>query len=274
MTNMNEKPRKILVPYDFSELSDYAVKHAVQIAKITESSLVFLHIIPNLIYEMEALQKLQLVADGISKKYGIHVDSKIRPGRVSTAIKTVAEMLDVFLVVMKTQKPKGKEKLFGTRAVRVMVGSRIPFMLIQAPPKRLALRRIVFPIDFRKENKEKLGWIGNLSRFYISTIYLVRPNAHDYIIRNNVEFAKRFLEGRNINYEIITAKSRYNITQETLDFANQINAELILIILSKNITVAKAMLGLKDQYYISNDYKIPVMCINPRSDLTKYESFN
>lgn len=271
---MDQKKRRILVPYDFSESSDYAVKHAVNIAKITESSLVFLNIIPDLIYEAEALKKLLKVIEEVSKKYGVQIEAKIRPGKVSKVIRTVAEMLDVFLVVMKTQKPHGKEKYFGTRALRVMVGSRIPFIVVQAPPRGLAMRRVVFPIDFSKENKEKLSWISFLSKFYTSTIYLFKPNAQDYVIRNNVEFAKRFLEGKNINYEIITGKSKYNTTNETLEFANQINAELIIIMLSRNITIAKIMMGLKDQYYISNDYGIPVMCLNPRLDLTKYESFS
>jgi nucleotide-binding universal stress UspA family protein len=271
---MNPKQRNILVPYDFSELSDFAIKHAVQFAKITESSIILLHVIPDLTMEGEAQKKLQIVANGIIDKYGVHVETKIRPGKVSKVIKTVAEMLDVRLVIMKTQKPVGKEKFFGTRAIRVMVGSKIPFLVVQAPPKRLALRRVVFPIDFSKENKEKLSWISYLSKFYTSTIYLFKPNAQDYVVRNNVDFAKRFLEGKNINYEIITAKGKYNITPETLDFANQINAELIIIMLSRNVTFAKMMFGLKDQYYISNEFNIPVLCLNARSDLTKFESFS
>lgn len=264
---------RILVPFDYSELSEYAVKHAVQIAKITESSIIFLHIIHELTEEAEELKKLQEYADTVKSKYGIHIECKIRPGRVSQVIRTYAETIDALIVVMKTQKPKGREKYIGSRTIRVMAGSKIPFYLVQAPPKRLGLRRVVFPIDFRKENKEKLAWISYLSRFYTSKIFLFKPNANDYIIRNNLGFAKRFLEGKNIDYEIKTAKKKYNLATETLNFANEINAELIIIMLSKNITVAKAMVGLKDQKYISNDYKIPIMCINVRSDLRKYEGF-
>jgi nucleotide-binding universal stress UspA family protein len=270
---MNLAKSKILVPFDYSELSEYAVKHAVQIAKITETSIVFLHIVDDLSQEAEEFKKLQKYADEIKGKYGVHIECKIRPGRVSSVIRTYAETIDALLVVMKTQKPKGKEKYIGSRTIRVMVGSRIPFYVIQAPPKSLGLRRIVFPIDFRKENKEKLAWISYLSRFYTSKIHLYKPNANDYIIRNNLEFAKRFLQGKDINYEIITGKKKYYLASETLDFAHSINAELIIIMLSKNITVAKAMLGLKEQKYISNKYKIPVMCLNPRSDLRKYEGF-
>jgi nucleotide-binding universal stress UspA family protein len=271
---MDPKKRRILVPCDFTESSDYAIKHAVQIAKITDSNLIFLNIISDLTFEADAYKKLEKVANEVAQKYGVYVEVKIRPGKVSKVIKTVAETLEVFLVVMKTQKPKGKEKYFGSRALRVMAGSKIPFIVVQAPPKRLAFRRVVFPIDFSKENKEKLSWISFLSKFYTSTIYLFKPNAQDYTVRNNVDFSKRFLEGKNINYEIITAKGKYNITQETLDFANQIDAELIIIMLSRNITLTKLMLGLKEQNYISNDYNIPIMCLNPRSDITRYESFS
>ena len=270
---MNAISRKILVPYDFSVASEFAVKHAVQIAKITGSGIVFLHIVPALKEESKALQKLQTVAKEFISKYGVSIECKIRPGRVSDVIRTFAETIDALLVVMKTQKPHGKEKYFGSRAIRVMMGSKIPFYVVQAPPKRLALRRVVFPIDFRHENKEKLSWISFLSKYYTSKIYLFKPKANDYNIRNNLEFAKRFLEGKEINYEIVTGKSSFSQPKEVVEFANQIKAELIIIMLSRNITMAKVMLRLKDQNYISNNYQIPVMCINPRSDLRKVEGF-
>jgi nucleotide-binding universal stress UspA family protein len=270
---MNPSSRNILVPYDFSELSDFAVKHAVQIAKITESHLIFLHIVDDLSSESEALKQLQKVSDAIANKYGVNVECKIRPGKVSTAIRTFAETIDAFLVVMKTQSPVGKEKFFGTRTLRLMAGSRIPFYVVQTPPKHLGLRKVVFPIDFRKENKEKLAWISFLSKYYTSKIYLFKPNATDYVIRNNVEFAKRFLEGKNIDYEIITGKGMFNLAKETVNFSNEIKADLIIIMLNKNITLAKLMIGLKDQKYLSNEYKIPVMALNPRSDLKRYGGF-
>lgn len=271
---MNPSNRKILVPFDFSDLSEYAVKHAVQIAKITESSIVFLHVVDDLKLESEALKKLEEAANSYIAKYGVKIECKIRPGKVMTAIRTFAETISAFLIVMKTQKPQGKEKYFGSRAIKVMLGSKVPFYVIQAPPKRLALRRVIFPIDFRQENKEKLSWISFLSRYYTSKIYLFKPQASDYKVRNNVEFSKRFLAGKNINYEIVTAKGSYNLAQETLEFANSINAELIIIMLSKNITKAKVLLGLRDQKYISNDFQIPVLCLNPRSDLRKLEGFS
>ena len=175
-------------------------------------------------------------ADAFRAKYGVTIECHIRPGQVSTAIRTFAETINAFLVIMKTQKPKGKEKWFGTRAIRVIMGSKIPFMVIQEPPQRLAIRKVVFPIDFRKENKEKLSWISFLSKYYTSKIFLLKPNVNDYNVRNNVEFSKRFLEGKNIDYEIVTEETNYSSATEALEFANKIHADLIIIMLSKRIT--------------------------------------
>ncbi len=265
--------RQILVPHDFTELSEYALKHAVLIAKITESDLALLHIVNDLKEEKIAAKKLKEISEMLINKYGIQSRTIVRPGKVSSAIKIVAETIDAFLVVMKAKKPEGKEKFFGSRSVRVMAGSRIPCFVVQSPPRRMALRRVVFPIDFRKENKEKLVWISFLSKYYTSKVFLVKPNVQDYKIRNNIEFAKRFLEGKNIDYEIVSTKSQYNIIEDTLKYANEIRAELIIVMLSRNITTAKMLFGIREQKYIINQYKIPVMVLNPRADLTKFESF-
>lgn len=270
---MDKKKRIILVPYDYSELSGYATKHAVQIAKITDSEIVFLHVISELSREGEETTRLQEVADAITAKYGVTTSVKVRPGKVSRVIKLVAKFLDVFLVVMKTQPPKGKERFLGSRSLRLMMGTDIPFYVVQDIPRRLAMRKVVFPIDFRWENKEKLSWIKTLSKYYKQKIYLFKPNARDYRIRNNLEFSKRFLESKGIDYQIVTSRGKYHVAEESLSFANEIKADAIIIMLSKQITFDKLLFGLREQAYISNPYKIPVMCLSPRTDLTKFESF-
>ncbi|MCG8697668.1 MAG: universal stress protein, partial [Bacteroidales bacterium] len=233
----------------------------------------FLHVIKDLSKEPEETQRLSEVAEGITSKYGVTTDIKIRAGKPSDVIKIMAEFLNAFLVVMKTQPPIGKERFLGSRTIRIMMGSTIPFYIAQEAPRRLAMRKVVFPIDFRWENKEKLSWINTLSKYYRQKIYLFKPKIKDYRVRNNLGFAKRFLEGKNIDYEIITANGQYNVIDETIEFAKEIKADALVIMLTKRVTFEKLLFGLKDQKYIANKHKIPVMCINPRTDLTKYEGF-
>lgn len=271
---MDQRVRQILVPYDYSEKSDFAVKHAVQMAKIIEAQIILLHIIEDLSTEDAETKRLQKVADAVVNKYGVSIKVQINQGKVHRVIKEVAQILKVNLVIMKTQEPIGRERFLGSRSIRVMMGSQIPFLVIQEPPKRLGFRRVVFPIDFRKENKEKLRWISFLSKYYTSKIYLFRPNAHDYKVRNNLDFAIRFLEGKDIDYEIIKGKSKFNLSKDAIEFAHEINAEMIVIMLSKKITYAQLIFGLKDQQYISNKYNVPILCLNPRTDLRRLEGFN
>ena len=214
---MINKNRIILVPYDYTEQSDFAVKHAVQIAKIIGTEIVLLHIIDDIENEAIELQRLKKVAIQIFDKYGVQTVCKIRVGIIYKIIKAVAMSTEAFAVIMKTQPPRGKEKFLRSRSIRVMMGSKIPFIVIQEPPKRLAIRNIVFPIDFRKENKEKLVWISILSKYYTTVIHLLKPKVFDYRVRNNVGFAKRFLEGKSLSYEIVTGNSKLSIADEAIE---------------------------------------------------------
>lgn len=270
---MSKDKRRILVPYDYTELSDYAVKYAVQLSKIIESDIVLLHVIDDIKDEASELHRLESVAEDTSKKYGVVIENKIRPGVIYKVIKAVAKSIDAFVVIMKTQPPHGSEKFLRSRSIRVMMGSKIPFIIVQESPKRLAIRKIVFPIDFRKENKEKLVWISTLSKYYTSHIHLFKPKVSDYRVKANLGFSLRFLEGKNINYEIVTGSRSLSNADETIEYAHKIDAQLIIIMLSKSIGLFSSLFGLSEQKYISNKYKIPVMVINPRTELHKYEGF-
>lgn len=270
---MENIERSILVPYDFTALSDNAIQHGIQFAKILNIDLVLLHIIRNLKDEIEASEKLTRVAEETHKKFNFRPKIMVRPGMLSTAINQIANNLNSVLVIMKTSGPKGIQKYTGSRAIKVMYGSKIPFIVVQGPPVGTTIKKVIFPIDFRYENKEKLKWINFLASIYKPSVYLFRPNTSDYRIRNNLKFATRFLEGRNIEFELVHSRGKKAYVDEALEFSNFLQADLIIIMLSRSITTLNILLGLKDQKYISNEYKIPVMCLNARTDLRKFGGF-
>jgi nucleotide-binding universal stress UspA family protein len=265
--------RTILVPYDFTPLSDFALQHGVQIAKMLHTDLTLLHIIPNLQSEVYITEKLTSLVNETSGTYKIKPKVLVRPGKVSRAIKNIAHNLNAMLVIMKTDGPKGLQKIFRSRAIKVMMGSEVPFIVVQSPPIRYSIKKVIVPIDFRSENKEKLSWINFLTKFYHPQIYLFRPNVSDYRIRNNLKFATKYLEGHNIDFELVHARGKKGFTEESIDFSKFIRADLIIIMLSRFITWDKTLFGLKEQKYITNAHKIPVMVLNPRVDLHKLGGF-
>jgi hypothetical protein len=172
---------------------------------------------------------------------------------------------------------KGMQKLTGSWALKVIVKSKIPFIVVQDPPADLErYHNIVFPIDYRGENKEKMRMAIFMGKYFDSKIHmLVTVSTDPNLIKKtnvNLNFAVKFLLQNNIEYQIYEVP-RGNFAQQTIDFAQKINADLLLIMTTKNITVADYVMGATEQYMIANSSKIPVCCVNPKATFAKIGQF-
>ncbi len=271
---MDSLKQSILVPYDFTEVTLNAAGHAVIFSQALKTDITLLHIakkeseIPELEIQLNAAAQL------VFTTYGVTPQVMVREGSIFKTINAVSEELECSMVVMGTHGMKGLQKLTGSWALKVIVGSRIPFLVVQDPPDRKDYSNIVFPVDFKTENKEKLRWAEFMSHYFKTKIYLLSSSAKgggiDSRTRANVVFCKNFLEERNIDYELVLAKSHASFSQETIDFAKKSKADLIIIMTTRDIAFHDYMLGANEQLIIANNAKIPVMVINPRTDLMKY----
>jgi nucleotide-binding universal stress UspA family protein len=178
---------------------------------------------------------------------------------------------------MGTHGIVGMQKLTGSWALKVVVKSKIPFIVVQDPPAdHERYHNIVFPVDFRIENKEKLGMAIFMGKYFDSKIHILKTITTDKsLIKKtniNLNFAIKYLIQNNVEYEIHEIPHG-KLAQKTIDFAHQIKADLILIMTTKNISMADYMLGASEQYIIANSSKIPVCCVNPRSSFAKVGQF-
>lgn len=136
---------------------------------------------------------------------------------------------------------------------------------------------IVFPIDFKSENKEKLQWAIYLGKYFNSKVHLFKaPVTDSSLVKKvnvNLNFAIRFLIQNNLDYEIHTAKKYGSFGKEMVSFAKEVNADLILITTTKHITFLDYLFGASEQYIIDNPAGIPVMCINPKASFAQMGQF-
>ena len=275
---MNDENHNILIPWDFTEVAEYALQHGFKIAEKTKSEKIsLLHIIKNEKEYEEAKERLDQVVKEYQGKNGILIESIVRKGSIFTTIGEVASEVEAELVVMGTHGLRGMQKLTGSWALKVIVSSKVPFVVVQEPPNETDFRDIVFPIDFKKESKEKLNWVTYFYKYFSPKFHIIKPNTTDvgFIkrIKANIAFARKFMDSKNVDYEMHTANGKKSFQIEIMDFAKEINADLILILSTKNIGLTDYVIGAQEQYVIANSSKIPVMVINPRDDLTKYEGF-
>jgi nucleotide-binding universal stress UspA family protein len=170
---------------------------------------------------------------------------------------------------MGTHGMKGTQKLFGSKALKVLTGSNAPFIVVKAKPtESLRISNVVFPIDFKSENKEKLQWAIYIGRNFQSKVHLFKYPVSDSDLQKkvntNLNFAIRFLKQNNIEYEIHTAPKKGSFANATIRFSRKIKADLIILMTTKHITFLDYMFGADEQEIIDNSAKIPVMCVNPR----------
>jgi nucleotide-binding universal stress UspA family protein len=260
--------RPILVTWDFTQKSEFALEHGINLARHLNTEITLIHIVKK-DKEVDAVQvKMDALASERSKKTNIKIGSVVPVGTIFTTISEIATDIHAEMVIMGTHGMKGMQKLVGSWALKVIAGSKVPFIVVQAGPTSHGFQKIVFPLDFRKENKEKINWIYYIGRLYNSTFYIIKDRVTDkkFVkgVHSNLMFTEKFLRSNEIPYEIHTSPGKKDFTHETIEFAHEINADLLLIMTTKDINTFDYVVGASEQQIISNNYEIPVMCINPR----------
>lgn len=275
---MEENKKTILVPWDFTPIAEYALQHAIKIAGTFDNDITLLNIVKKQKEVEEVLVKLNAAADDVFKKHHIKPRVLAVVGTIFTTIGEVASEINSNLVIMGTHGIKGMQKLTGSWALKVIVGSKVPFVVVQNSPKDHVFKKILVPFDHKMEGKEKLAWVSYLAKYYKSEIALFKTGTSDELLQkkanNNIIFAKKFLEEKNIVYTVNVADGKKSFPDETIEFANNSDCDLILIMTTKDIGFKDYVLGATEQEIIANDAKIAVMCINPREDIRKLAGFN
>lgn len=277
---MEEHQKPIIVPWDFTHVSEYALAHAVKISRMIGNEICLLHIVDPKINTLEEASKKALLSQTTEeniKKFNLQITSHISKGSIFTAIADFAHKRDASIVVMGTHGMKGMQKLTGSWALKVIAKSKVPFIVVQdLPGDQERYHNIVFPIDFRNENKEKIKMAIFMGKYFDSKIHILENITTDKSLLKktniNMNFAIKYLIQNNIEYEIHDLP-KGDLAQQTIDFAQKINADLILIMTTKNITFADYILGAQEQYIIANSSKIPVCCVNPKASFTKVGQF-
>ena len=277
---MEENKKLIVVPWDFTPVAEHALAHAVMIGRMVNNDICLLHIVDKGIKaaeEKDKKTKLQKIVEENSAKYNEVITWHISKGSIFKEIAEFANDKEASVVVMGTHGMKGMQKLTGSWALKVIVKSKVPFIVVQEPPAdQERYHNIVFPIDFRAENKEKMKMAIFMGKYFDSKVHLIVAEAVDPSLAKktkiNLNFGIKYLIQNNIAYEVHEIP-KGDFAQQTLDYAINIKADLILIVTTKNITFADYIVGASEQYMIANSSKIPVCCVNPRTSFANVGQF-
>jgi nucleotide-binding universal stress UspA family protein len=278
---MDNQNNQIVVTWDFTNISQCALEHAIRISRTINKEIALLHIIPTKCSDKEKesrIEKMNLICEETERRFNIKPIIVLKKGNIFQSISDYVSSNNASFVVMGTHGIKGSQKLFGSWALKVIVGSSVPFIVVQDKPKsHEKYSNIVFPIDFKSENKEKLYWAIYFGKYFNSKVHLYKYPVSDKSlqkkINTNLNFAIRFLIQNNLDYEIHSPEKSKDFNEDTIAFAKSIDADLILIMTTKYITIVDYMFGAREQQIIANHEKIPVMCVNPKANFAGVGQF-
>ncbi|MBI9067669.1 MAG: universal stress protein [Salinivirgaceae bacterium] len=270
----------IVIPWDYTESSEIALLHAIQLAKEVNNHIMLARFLESpgmfagkavkekLISEEK--EKLKEVGERILKEHQVNPYIAVEVGvKRSNFNKLVKDAKANLILCGATYKASDKTTFEIKDFTKRMKGIDIPFIVAVEKPAHNYYKEIVVPLDHDKKYKETLHWVVYLSKYYNCNINIIKPYIEDDYrkkeMANNIYFTKKMLDKKNIIYGIKTAKKNRQFEEEVLRFAENIDSDLIVIMIRKYSKYIADHPERKE--------KIPIMVINRNSQIIKYGGF-
>jgi nucleotide-binding universal stress UspA family protein len=244
--------KKILVPVDFSEHSEYALEVAAQIAKQKNAELIVVHMLglsetiinkDDFEEAREAVFYLKLAkkrfVDFLDKDYlkDLKVTEMVHNYRVFREINDVALKVEADLIVMGSHGSSGFSEVFvGSNTEKVVRSSEIPVLVIKRRRKNFQFENVVFACDFDINNIEAYRKALKLCKEFDATVHLLFVNLPAERFRSTAQMEERvwaFLDkadnGDYKNLENVVYRADYTVEDGIFTYSNKINADLIVV---------------------------------------------
>lgn len=238
--------KKILIPTDFSDHAEYALKVAAQIAKKNNGEIILLHMlelphqgsdalgagsdIPEIMFfKNAAIRRLEELMD---EDYldGLKVSEIVQFELAFDGILNISQKNNVDLIVMGSHGASGfKEMFIGSNAEKVVRNSDIPVLIIKREESNFKVNDFVFASNFTDEIKKPFQKAVEFAAKFDSNLHLVMINTPNNFQTTSEadETMKKFLSNFNLNKVQTHIYNDSNIEKGILNFADSVKADLI-----------------------------------------------
>lgn len=237
---------KILVPTDFSEQAENALKVAAMLAKSHNAEIYLLHmmeipmqqtdqgtaesVIPETLFFMKLAQKR--FADLMAQDYleGITVHETVKADITFNEIKDSCKEFDIDLIVMGSHGATGiKEMFVGSNAEKVVRTSEVPVLVIKNEHDSFSVSDFVFASDFKNDNKDTYKQAVKFAEAFGAKIHLLLViTSSNFMTSYEAESRiKDFISGQTFEDYTVTIHNDTSVEQGILNVSKDINADLI-----------------------------------------------
>jgi nucleotide-binding universal stress UspA family protein len=238
--------KRILVPTDFSEHAEDALKVAAQIAKKNNSEIIILHTLElpsqmsdaitggisipeTMLFMKKANEMLSKIAE---RAYldGLTIIEMVKLDRPAEGIAKVSNEHEIDLIVMGSHGSSGFEELvIGSNTEKVVRHSEIPVLVIKKHMDAFKTTNFVFASDFSKETEKPFKKLIEFTKFFDSKLHLVMICTPNTFKPTHVaeKIMTDFIAPFNLDNYSTHIYNDTNIENGIINFSNSIDADLI-----------------------------------------------
>ena len=243
--------KKIIVPIDFSEHSEYALKTAAKMAKKYNADLLALHMLEMsdimlTTTEGEQYQKAVFFLKLAEQKFEAFLDKPylkdvnvipvVKHFKVFSEVNEVAKKENADLIIMGSHGVSGfKEFFVGSNTERVVRNADIPVLVVKHETSSSSFDQVLFATDFDEENVEPYLKASRLFEKLGSELTLLYVNLPNENFKSSVEIENKIAKFLNTAHGNLDRLNRvayhadYTVEQGVLNYANKMGADLIAI---------------------------------------------
>lgn len=219
--------KKILVPVDFSNYSEYALEVAASIARKQNAQILVMHMIglsqavvsgevlqmPEIMYYMKlAKQRFKTFLD---KEYlkGLQVAEMVQNYKIFSEINVVAQEHDIDLIVMGSHGSKGLSEFFiGSNTEKVVRTSTTPVLIIKERITDFNIKNVTFALDFKEENKTAFKKAEQLFKIFGANMHLLYVNLPSENFKSTQQIEDKIKEF----IDALPPESKFDVTDVTV----------------------------------------------------------
>jgi nucleotide-binding universal stress UspA family protein len=237
---------RILVPTDFSEQADNALKVAAMLAKSHDAEIYLLHMmeipmqqldpinaqsdVPEVLFFMKLAHKK--FNDLMSSDFleGVTVHETVKADLTFNEIKEACKEFNIDIIIMGSHGATGiKEMFVGSNAEKVVRTSEVPVLVIKNEHESFKISDFVFASDFKNDNKETYEQAINFAESIDAKIHLLLVNTASNFL-TTTEANNRindFISGQSFENYTLNVYNDVSVEQGILNFSREIDADLI-----------------------------------------------
>lgn len=260
----------IIVGFDFSTGSANAVDLTIDLANRWQSDIRLVYVKEKSEDEAPIRAEIERRNAGVAHLLkGVKLEYVIREGKVSEQLAAQAEEDEALMIVVGTHGMSGFESNWiGKNTYRTITDSPVPVLSVREDFNfKKDLERIVVPLDSTTDTRQKVPFAARMAKTFGSEIHLLGLNTSDSkdiksLVKGYVNQVENFLDKYNVKHVTEFVDARKNLTVATLEYADRINADLIVIMTEQEKAFTSWLMGnyAQQMLHLSNH---PILSIRP-----------